>query len=276
MYRAALVGFLSVFVATTAFAHGRRARRAHRAQSATRSFFLAGDPHVPLAEVEGGRISDRAFSHNHCGARHRWKTLGSRWKALDAWGQPMGVFTATSKDDYYAFGCAELSFAHPLRDDLSHVFVSVDSAWRAPASAEWAAPASKRATLAAIAKTRIADDLVRKELIWSQCSSIPERARYFHVPGRGDWAIVTSNAGWLVARDDPHGWTVRSFDRPATSPQYPSGCFRPVAVFDMNGDGAPEIVLRFSGGDGWQDMVVALGHDDRWRVIASSPGGSTA
>ena len=248
-----------------------RARaRAHTA----RSFFLAGDPHVPLAVVTRDRIT--SISGDHCGARRRWKTLGTRWTALDAWGQPMGVYTATSKDDYDATGCAELSFAPSLAHDLSHVFVSVDSAWRAPASVSWAAPPAKQAALATLAQSTIDDVHVPSDLIWSQCSSIPERTRFFHVPGRGDWAIATSNAGWLVARDDAHGWNVLSHDRPATSPQYPSKCFRPVAVFDMNGDGVPEIVMRFSGGDGWQDLVLALGHDDRWRVTASSRGGSTA
>ena len=269
--RRALIAASVFFVAASAHAHTRA-----RARHAVRSYFLAGDPHVPLAVVRGARIGDGSFSGKHCGARHRWKTLGSRWRALDAWGQPIGVYTATSKDDYDATGCAELSFSPALRDDLSHVLVSVDSAWRAPASAAWAAPPSKRATLAALAAARIADGQVPKNLVWSQCSSIPERARFFHVPGRGDWAIATSNTGWLVARDDAHGWSVRSIDRPATNPHYPSKCFRPVAVFDMNGDGVPEIVLRFSGGDGWQDMVMSLGADDRWSIVSVSPGGSTA
>jgi hypothetical protein len=270
MRRAALAVSL-VFASANAHAHAHARAHLH---ARVRSFFLAGDPHVPLAVVTDGRIDDRAFSR-HCGARRRWKTLGTRWKALDAWGRPMGVYTATSKDDYDATECSELSLSPRLANDLTHVFVSVDSAWRPPASAEWAAPAPKRAALASIAKTRIPDTSVPKAEVWTQCTSIRHKSRFFHVPGRGDWAIATSNAGWLVARDDASGWTVRSEDHAPKTP-YSAECFRPVAVFDMNGDGVPEIVLRASGGDGWNDVVLALGRDDRWHVVAVSRGGSTA
>ncbi len=44
----------------------------------------------------------------------------------------------------------------------------------------------------------------------------------------------------------------------------------------MNGDGVPEIVLRSSAGDCWNDVVLSLGHDDTWQVVSVSPGGSTA
>ncbi|HEY1960424.1 MAG TPA: hypothetical protein VGH28_32660 [Polyangiaceae bacterium] len=272
MHRAALVGFATLLLAGTASArpHHRRAR-AHRAPSA--SYFLAGDPHVPLAVVRGGRIGDREIATRRCGSSARWKTIGSRWTALDAWGQPIGTFTATAKDDYDVTGCAELAMAPSLANDLTHVLVSVDSAWRPSASAAWTPPAPKRATLAWIARSTIDDTGVT--YVWEQCKSISERTRFFHVPGRGDWAVATSNAGWLVARDDARGWNVRSHDRVKPT-RFASRCFRPVAIFDMNGDGVPEIVMRASGGDGWNDFVLALGPDDQWRVVSSSNGGSTA
>jgi hypothetical protein len=54
---------------------------------------------------------------------------------------------------------------------------------------------------------------------------------------------------------------------------YSGECFRPLAVFDMTGDGVPEIVLRASG---WNDVVLQREPDDTWSIVASSPGGSTA
>src|SRR5258708_5423031 len=168
MRRGVLVGCILSLVAAPAYAkshhkhpHRHAASKASKSSAAPEasdaSFFLAGDPHVPLAVVKDGHIGDDAFSGGGCGARKRWKTIGSRWQALDAWGQPMGVFTATSKDDYEAFGCSELSFSPKLDDDLSHVFVSVDSAWRAPSSVEWDPPPARRASLEALAKRTIPD-----------------------------------------------------------------------------------------------------------------------
>ena len=269
----AVVGLV---VLTTASAHARHRRaRAHHAHQGAQSLFLAADPHVPLAVVTGAHIDSTPFSNRHCGTRHQWKTLGTHWKALDAWGQPMGVYTAATKDDYDVTGCAELSFAPQLKDDLSHVFVSAGSAWHPSASAEWVVPAAKRASLEALAKATIPDASVPANRVWTQCSSIPTTSRFFHVPGRGDWAIATSNAGWLLARDESRGWAVRSEDHSKTT-AHAFECFRPVAVFDMNGDGVPEVVLRSSGGDGWNDVVLSLAGDDRWHIVAVSPGGSTA
>jgi hypothetical protein len=156
------------------------------------SYFLAGDPHVPLAVVTAGRISDSAFDSG-CGDAKRWKAIGSRWRALDAWGQPLGIYTASAKDDYDVTGCAELSFEPAL--DLSHVLVSIDSAWKAPASAAWAAPRARRMDLAALVKTTLDDAKLPADQVWSQCASIAEHERFFATPDGGHWVIATSNVG---------------------------------------------------------------------------------
>ena len=64
------------------------------AKTGTPSFFLGADPHVPLAVVAGGRITSavaRAARGTSCGSRTRWAQLGSKWLALDGWGQAMGA-----------------------------------------------------------------------------------------------------------------------------------------------------------------------------------------
>jgi hypothetical protein len=154
-----LAGLILLF-ATSAAAGGHHRKK--------RSYFLAGDPHVPLAVVKDGRIVDPT-----CDDAKRWKTLGSRWQALDAWGQPLGVHVASAKDDYDVTGCAELSFEPAL--DLTHVLVSIDSAWRVPTSAAWAAPKRRRMDLAALVKTTLDDAKVPADQVWSQCASVPER-----------------------------------------------------------------------------------------------------
>jgi len=62
------------------------------------SFFLASRTsfdmgHVPLAVVRGAEVLDAVprgrpgERHTSCGARARWAAIGSRWRALDEWGQ---------------------------------------------------------------------------------------------------------------------------------------------------------------------------------------------
>jgi hypothetical protein len=270
------LGFALTVIATPAYARGHsHHRRIHHRAAPNASYFLAGDPHVPLAVVKDGHISDTEFSDSHCGATKRWKALKSSWQALDAWGQPLGTFKATSKDDYDATGCAELSFSPQLANDLTHVFVSADSVWQPSASVEWSVPEARRVTFKALAKKNIPDANVPANFVWPECKSIPEEMRFFHAGTRGDWAIATSNAGFMVAAATPRGWKLTKVERSPVQAGG-AGCFRPVAVFDMNGDGVPEIVIRFSGGDGWNDFVLGLSEDNRWELVAASPGGSTA
>jgi hypothetical protein len=82
-------------------------------------------------------------------------------------------------------------------------------------------------------------------------------------------AVFGGAGGYLIARPGARWQSV-------TEEHSMPGCFRPVAVFDMNGDGVPEIVMRFSGGDGWNEFVLSADASGAWRVVASSNGGSTA
>ena len=51
--------------------------------------------------------------------------------------------------------------------------------------------------------------------------------------------------------------------------------YTPVAVFDMNGDGIPEIVIRASDGPTYADRVLALDPATMtWAEAAESPGGA--
>src|SRR5258708_5700168 len=47
------------------------------------SFWLAADPHVPLATVEGRAIRSVGKRGKECGAASRWANPRSRWHAVD-------------------------------------------------------------------------------------------------------------------------------------------------------------------------------------------------
>src|SRR5277367_2369432 len=59
------------------------------------SYWLAADPHVPLAVVEGKAIRSVGQRGKECGSTGRWATPHSRWHAVDAWGQTSGLFELT-------------------------------------------------------------------------------------------------------------------------------------------------------------------------------------
>lgn len=89
----------------------------------------------------------------------------------------------------------------------------------------------------------------------------------------------TSNVGYVIARVDPSartGWSVVASERTGDKGPFSSLCYRPISIFDMNGDGLPEVILRWSEGPAWSDIILGLGEKGRFELIASSPGGSTA
>jgi len=246
-----------------------------------RAYFLAADPHVPLVVVRDGRVRqavpDAARGHA-CGSPRRWATVGSRWHALDAWGQITATRTVAAKDDYDVTGCAELALSPKRKDDLVSILVSADSDWSPAPSVQWAAGPAARASFEALFARLMPGRMAAKELP-PQCAAIADRFRYFDVPGSGagagHWAVGASDGGYVVASFARGAWSVSLSERQRGKGLFAT-CHRPVAVFDMNGDGRPEIVLRYAEPTSWSDFVLELGPAGRWREVATSPGGSTA
>jgi hypothetical protein len=248
--------------------HGRHGA-AHRGRA---SYFLAGDPHVPLAVVMDGRtVGVHTSAKSPCGRKSRWGIIGSRWRAIDTWGQDRGVYLAQASDDYDVTGCSELSFAPALANDARYLFVSEASPWRAAPSSEWRPSVGEWAQLRSLAGTPPSGPA------FAQCAELATDALAFRVVravGAVDhYAVLGGADGYVIARQDAAWSIVNTWRQPVRGR---GQCFRPVAVFDMNGDGKPEIVMRFSGGDGWQDFVLSESASGSWESVAVSPGGSTA
>ena len=117
---------LSLFASTLALlpvAHARPNARpapaAEPAQDAAKppppSFWMAADPHVPLAVVDGKAIRSVGKRGKDCGALNRWAKPKSRWKAVDAFGQITGIFEVAGSELYDVTQCNEVSFAPKAR-----------------------------------------------------------------------------------------------------------------------------------------------------------------
>jgi hypothetical protein len=248
-----------------------------RSRHAPRAFFLAADPHVPLAVVSRGRVRQAVREKARgktCGNRDRWASIGSRWRALDAWGQILGTRTVAGKDNYDVTACAELGFSDTRPDDLQRFLVSVDSAWRPSASVEWAPSTGVRAAFDRVLTREAPDASISADRAPSQCAGLG-RTQFFQRMDLGRYGVGGSNSGYVIARLVDDQWSVMKVERSSGGDPFPTSCYRPLAVFDMNGDGRPEVVLRESEGASWGDFVLGEDADGRWKTVASSPGGAT-
>lgn len=267
-----------VLVASVAIATGADAKPRHaRAKPAPSSLFLGSTPHVPLATILDGRVHDAVDPRargKSCGDPRRWARLGSKWNALDAWGQITGTHAVTASDLYDVTACSELAFASdPSRD--AHLFVSADSAWRASPSLEWKPSAPEIQAFRALVRRTIPDGNVSSNEVPSECKAVSAAPRFFESRTGARFAVGTSNTGHVIAKLEA---TWKVIDKVLHAPRTPFGavCARVVSVFDMNGDGKPEVILLRSGGDAWDEAVLSVGDDGEVREVADSPGGATA
>jgi hypothetical protein len=245
------------------------------------SYFLGGNPHVPLAVARGGlvhsAVGDAERGHT-CGPRSRWRVPASRWNAIDAWGQLAGTYAVDDFDDYDVTACAEISFAAAPRNDAAMVFVSADSAWRPSAPVRFAPSAAEQHAF-----DTALSDVVRGHAqanMMHECTEIADEMRFFEIKTAAStqrFAVGGRNGGYLVASQAADGSWSRDLvkSEPVHVPDF-TMCYRPVAVFDLNGDGVPEIVMRESEPASWGDFVLMRSATGQWQIVATSPGGSTA
>jgi hypothetical protein len=254
------------------------------------SYFMAGNPHVPLAVVSHGIIRDAVDPSSHgksCGAPGRWAKAGSRWRALDAWGKVLGSYVMDDLHEVYdATGRIEEGFVHPPAHDSTLLYVFADSPWREPISAEWKPARAERRSLLALASELSRGQSL--EHLPDVLTELTVTTRFFEFPSAtGEprhMAVAGRCGGWLVAEHAHGRWSIVSREQHARHGSKPDEendhrmCFRPVAVFDMNGDGVPEIDLRFTEyqGEWWGEHVLQRSSSGAWVYVALSAGGSTA
>jgi hypothetical protein len=252
------------------------------------SFWIAADPHVPLAVVNGSAIRSVGKRGTDCGSSERWAKPGSRWRSVDAWGQSAGVFEVAAAETFDVTACRELSFTTKAGKPGSGLFVSADSGYAPPSSAAFAAPAADRKHfekfLGAMESAWVNQKPLGKLVPWGKRTMFFEFAppKDAGAEGRVDgagkpverpkrWAVA-GGPMLVVAYLGDHGqWKAASVNAPLGL----ADSYTPVAVFDMNGDGIPEIIVRTNDGPNFADRVLSLNPKTMtWEAAAESPGGA--
>jgi hypothetical protein len=252
------------------------------------SFWLAADPHVPLAVVQGKSIHSVGTRGKECGSETRWANPKSRWHAVDAWGQTTGLFEVSGSEPFDVTSCHEVSFSARSGKPGAGLFVSDDSGYTPGASAAYAATSLEKKRferfLGAMESSWVNQTPLGKQVPWGK------RTLFFQFAPPKDAASegLVDGAGKPVER--PKRWAVAGGPIlvvaylgaggrwKAASVQTPLGLadsYTPVAVFDMNGDGIPEIVVRRTDGPSFADSVLSLDPETMsWAAAAESPGSS--
>jgi hypothetical protein len=244
-----------------------------------RSYWLAADPHVPLAVVEGTEIRSVGKHERDCGAQSRWARPKSRWHAVDAWGQVVGSLAVSGSDLDAATGCREVSFKGKEGSAPHILFVSEDSDWKPSANLAWTPKDDER--------KRFDHFTATLEKLWvnkrppGKPLPLLKRAMFFQVPSQAAAASAKRPTRWavvggpilLVGYLGEHGrWKVASVQNPLGA----ANSYQPIGVFDMNGDRIPEIIYHSNEGPTHGDSVLSLDLDTLdWEDAAVSPGGVT-
>jgi hypothetical protein len=242
-----------------------------------KSFWIAAEPHVPLAIVDGPAIHSVAVGPKACGAEKRWAKPKSHWKAVDEWGQVAGSFEVAKSEPYDGNRCREIFFKGQPANQPPVLFVSEESGWKASPSVAWAPSEQDVKRFDHIVSS--IDELWVNGKPKGKLTPLTDRTLFFQAPAvEGSdkhptkWA-VSGGPVLVVAYLGEHGhWKASEVKAPIGR----ADAYKPVGVFDMNGDGVPEIVYHMADGLNAADNVLSLdGASMTWTDAASSPGGAT-
>jgi hypothetical protein len=296
--------FLTLVLAATALApglagaapkeHGRRAlslvkhiddtteRRATklRKRSLSEALFVASEPRVPLAVVsrakDGLSIRSIGLKGSTCGPASKWAKRGSKWIALDAYGQSIGTAVVSGFDTNTETKCKELQFGRKSGKLGEGIYVSADSSWAAGKSFEWSPEEAEKKgfdTFVRTMETHFTSDgpddtkaHTRALFFWTDAAGAGTHKREKGDAKRAHFAVVGGSLLIVARLDNDKVWRIERLIPPGRES---SSEFTPVSVLDMDKDGDAEIVYHAS--NGWEagDAVmsqVATG----WKDVALS------
>src|SRR5262249_42554723 len=122
----------------------------------------------------------------------RWAKPKSVWHSIDAWGKVSGEFEIASSEFYDVTECREVTLTGRSGTAGVGLFVSADSAWKAPKTASWTPTDAE--------KTRFVQFLKTTEGTWingkldRKVARAADRVRFFTLDVKGkeapkQWAV---------------------------------------------------------------------------------------
>lgn len=198
---------------------------------------FTSDALLPLALVRAGRIE---AEHGQC--PEDFFPKGQTWSALDRWGKVVGaVANATDKGGMH----------HKVVSGSAGARVFVRGRKAPYASFAWKAPASEK-----------------KKVIAAIGAKVVREVAFFQTSARKFAVVVERSTFSIAERDDKGAWKRRFHQKNFVG--FPVYGLR--AVFDMDGDGVPEIVQHFSEdatGHGFEVVLSRKANGD-WHEVASN------
>ncbi|MBL8685359.1 MAG: hypothetical protein JNK05_39635 [Myxococcales bacterium] len=236
--------------------------------------WLGRAPHVPLVAIDGERSLEYVGEQSCL----PWSLRGARWRSVDAWGQFAGRATTAGGEGYAVTNCYELDLALTEGTAGSGLYVNEDSPWTPPPSARFEPTAEQQTALQRMLAQYDALH-VRRFTVDGDAQRDDRRVMYFRTRdanGEDRSFAVIGGRSLLIARLEAREWRL-VFQQRSSAHAGPSA-FSLVAVFDMDRDGTPEVVVHHDEFDGgWDDVIYRSDdHGASWGESYQSVGGSTA
>ena len=232
--------------------------------------WLASEPHVPFLVTD--RRGIQQMGQPCC---RPWARAGSRWRAIDAYGAVVGHAVVNGGEYYDASECYELTLRVTSGSGGVGIFASEEGGWRPPGRSfrHQASPAEIADLERFVAQ---AEQLVVKPEDPQGSEPLRpfrERTIFFEIRNEEGYFAVVGGHALIVAARTNGRWVLRHVEPGSTRLTY-----QPLAVFDLDADGVPEIIFHENAQDSWGDMLLRSdgGDSGRWLRIAESVGGSTA
>ena len=254
------------------------------------SFWMAADPHVPLAVVQGHKIHSIAAQRGkECGSEERWAKPKSHWKAVDAYGQLTGTFEVKGAELYDVTGCHEVQFAPRSGKQGVGLFVSEDSGYKPGKSVQYSPTLAEQKRFDKF--MNVVETAYVDHRPYGKAAPLAKRSMFFEFepPKDPNWVERLDGENKRIQR--PKRWAVSGGSMMTVSFLNGNGhwkvstvkpvlnlanSYKPVAVFDLDGDGIPEIIYQSSDGPTFAEHVLRLNRETMsWEEAAESPGGAT-
>ena len=236
-----------------------------------------GSLDVPLLAAGHGTI--KAPGDDACTT---WAPRGTRWRAVDAWGQIVG--RASIKEAGKVDRALDTCYypVHQKTDGAEGVLLaSAEGPWQPGPSAEWKPSAAER--------ERLKKFVAATASVLGVPPSDGRNIRFFalknDILGEQQRFAVVGGRALLVARLGKDGrWTITWSDAQYTrlhlrvsGPDGGLDAYAPLAIFDMNGEGAPEVIYRWSSGaDSGLGVLEFDPITEQLHLVTTSAYGTTA